>query len=63
MKKNVKEPSNPRKGEGKRQRGVQPRTVLPAEEIAEDEVEIGSTGGKPGAGSRESLQTPHAKAI
>ena len=51
MNKNVKKPSNPKKGEGKRQGGVQPETVLPAEEIADDEVEIGSTGGKPGTQS------------
>ncbi len=52
MNKNVKQPSNPKKGDGKRQGDLQPRTVLPAEEIADDEVEIGSTGGKPGAQGR-----------
>jgi hypothetical protein len=44
MKKTVKQSSNPNKkhDEGKHvQEGAEPGTVRPAEEIAEDEVEIG----------------------
>lgn len=54
MKKTVKQSSNPNKkhDEGKHvQEGAEPGTVRPAEEIADDEVEIGKTGGKPGTES------------
>ena len=51
MIKNAKQPSDPKKGESKHQGDVNPETDLPAEEIADDEVEIGSTGGKPGTQS------------
>ena len=56
MNKNAKQPSNVKKehDEGKHvegKEGGQPGTVRPAEEIADDEVEIGKTGGKPGTKS------------
>ena len=54
MNKNAKQQSNVKKEHdgGKHvQRGGQPGTVRPAEEIADDEVEIGKTGGKPGTKS------------
>jgi hypothetical protein len=58
MKKTVKQSSNPKKkhDDGKHvQEGAEPGTVRPAEEIAEeiadDEVEIEKTGGKPGTES------------
>jgi hypothetical protein len=56
MNKNVKHPTNAKKGhnEGKHvegKEGEQPGTIRPAEEIADDEVEIGKTGGKPGTKS------------
>jgi len=47
MDKSAKQPSNVKKGPagGKHvQRGAQPDTVRPAQEIADDEVEIGKTG-------------------
>ena len=54
MDKSEKQPSNVKKGPagGKHvQPGAQPGTVRPAQEIADDEVEIGKTGGKPGTKS------------
>jgi len=54
MNKNAKQPSNVKKGHngGQRVQGdAQPGIVRPAQAIAEDEVEIGKTGGKPGTKS------------
>jgi hypothetical protein len=50
MYKNVKHPTNAKNGhnEGKH---VEGKEGMPAEEIADDEVEIGKTGGKPGTKS------------
>jgi hypothetical protein len=51
MNQSVKQPREKQKrdNEGKhRKKGTQLETVPPAEEIADDEVEIGTTGGKPG---------------
>jgi hypothetical protein len=53
MTKAVKQQST-KKGQGEGQHvqgGAQPGTVQPAQEIADDEVEIGETGGKPGTNS------------
>jgi hypothetical protein len=51
MNKDAKQPSNVKKEhdvDKHVQGGGQAGTVRPAEEIADDEVEIGRTGGKPG---------------
>ena len=51
MNKNAKQPSNVKKehdGGKHLQKGGRSGSVRPAEEIADDEVEIGRTGGKPG---------------
>jgi hypothetical protein len=54
MNKNAKQPSNVKKEhdvDKHVQGGGQTETVRPAEKIADDEVEIGKTGGKPGTKS------------
>ena len=54
MNKNAKQPSNVKKGHNQDthvEGGAQSGTVRPAQEIADDEVEIGKTGGKPGTKS------------
>jgi hypothetical protein len=50
MNKDAKQPSNVKK-EHDVDKHVQAGAVRPAEEIADDEVEIGRTGGKPGTKS------------
>jgi len=51
MTKNVKNPTTAKKADKKTRRGAPGKTEPPAQEIADDEVEIAETGGKPGEGS------------
>jgi hypothetical protein len=54
MTKNVKDHDRAKEADKKARRGAPAagKTEPPAQEIADDEVEIGKTGGKPGEGSR-----------
>jgi|HubBroStandDraft_6_1064221.scaffolds.fasta_scaffold1412073_1 hypothetical protein len=49
-----KEADNPKK-----KSPITDKTDQPAQEIADDEVEIGETGGKPGEGSRPITERKH----
>jgi hypothetical protein len=50
MTKNAKDPTTAKKADKKIRRDTPGKTEPPAQEIADDEVEIAETGGKPGEG-------------
>jgi hypothetical protein len=50
MTKNVKDPTTAKKADKKIRRDAPGKTEPPAQEVANDEVEIAETGGKPGEG-------------